>query len=934
MSGKGVPLFSQVSLWVILLLLAVGCSSGRGSAPPTVPAIDESGLAAADDLAASAADYNRYLWSYHLIKVDPSTNEFEVIPARQILGHWNVIQFLEQGPCTTCLNLKGVTPNPDGTLNVNVSIKHPFSNPNLTGFDVRGIAMFSGSHLFPESGLVMSDRTLGEGQLVNADGYTTLYNPTTAGHGFEGYIKGKLATGTAPNATLNGYKRFVSDDPANIRNAFYAGDEITVTYRIDMPDSPNPWIFGYAVDACWAPPISKPVDDPMTDFGPEANCPEAWKIEVTDAPIGNGLTDCGGQAALSIYVYDWQGKDDVHPVLVECPELFDGEVEATWAEDGVGFTRHEAVLENVKLASEDTYRCLVGKEAQENDPSKPWLDITAYQIHELVVIAETFQPPTAIAEASQLSAYVGETISFDASGSHDNDCGGQSIAKYEWDWENDGTYDEEGIEVDHSWSTAGKHRVQLRVTDDEGESDVLDEPLEIAISSFLWALTWGGTDYDDALAVAVDGSGNIYVTGSFEGAVDFDPGPGVDNHTSNGDSDIYITKLDSSGSFEWARTWGDTEQEKGCGIAVDGSGNLYVAGIFQGTVDFDPGPGVDNHTANLVDIFLARFDSSGSFEWARTWGDTLEWERIGVASDESGNAYVTGSFFGTVDFDPGSAVDNRTSNGSIDIFLSKFDSSGSFQWARTWGGDEWDYGWGLAVDGPGNAYVTGSFRLTVDFDPGPGVDEHTSNGSDDAFLSKFDSSGDFMWASTWGGTDYEAGYSIAVDGSGNVCAMGDFRDTVDFDPGPGTDDHTSNGSEDIFLSKFDSSGNFAWARTWGGIAADDAFAVTADGSDNVYATGCFQVTVDFDPGPGVDNHPWHGGPDAFLSKFDSSGDFKWASAWGGMGGDIGLGVAVDGSGDVWVSGYFESAVDFDPGPVVDNHASNGDFDAFLSKFGP
>jgi hypothetical protein len=166
---------------------------------------------------------------------------------------------------------------------------------------------------------------------------------------------------------------------------------------------------------------------------------------------------------------------------------------------------------------------------------------------------------------------------------------------------------------------------------------------------------------------------------------------------------------------------------------------------------------------------------------------------------------VTGYFDGTVDFDPGSGVDPHSSNGAEDIFLSKFDSSGNFIWARTWGVGN---GYGVVVDGSGNAYVTGWFYDTVDFDPGSEIDNHTSNGINDIFLSKCDSSGNYKWARTWGGSDGEEGKSVAVDGSGNPYVTGYFQLTVDFDPGSGVDNHTSNGDWDIFLSKYDSNGNW------------------------------------------------------------------------------------------------------------------------------
>jgi hypothetical protein len=748
----------------------------------------------------------------------------------------NVLHYIEQSPCTNCIKLAWGGYGPGRTWKIDVSIRHPLLSLNHTIFDVRGITIFNGSFQFPMSGLSMPDRNFGDGELMNADGYTTLYNPTTAGHGTEGYLEGKVATDTTPNATLNGFKRFVSDKPGNARNAFWPQDTVVVTFQIREP---SPLVFGYAVDANWEPPITKPVVDPMTDFSLSANCPEAWQISVSQEPVGDGLTDSGGSTILTIDVYDWQGKDDAHPVVVECPGLFDGQMNPTWKQDGAGFTTYEVTVENSKVASQGQYRCLISKEAAENDSSDPWLDLTAYQVLELDVMGENY-----------------------------------------------------------------------------------------------WARTWGGADYDWGRSVAVDTSGSTYVTGYFMGTVDFDPAAaGVDDHTSNGNPDIFLSKFDSSGIFQWARTWGGTLSQFGYGVAVDGSGNVYVTGSYRGTVDFDPdAAGVDEHTSNGGDdIFLSKFDTSGDFQWAYTWSGT-GWNESGncVAVDVAGNVHVTGVFTGTADFDPGSGVDSHTSNGSTDIFITRFDASGDFQWARTWGGMAWQYGYGVDVDSSGNAYVAGTFYDVVDFDPGGGVDIHASI-LDDIFLSKFDSSGSFQWARTWGGAYYDEGSGVVADESGNAYVIGDFSGLVDFDPGTGVDNHYFDGTG-VFLSKFDPSGNFSWAKTWD---ANEGHGVALDGSGNIYVTGYYWFTTDFDPGTGDDSHTSNDfSDDIFLSKFDSSGNFQWATTWGGRDQDEGFDVAADSSGNAYVTGYFAGNVDFNPGTASDEHISFEDDDVFLSKFDP
>jgi hypothetical protein len=185
---------------------------------------------------------------------------------------------------------------------------------------------------------------------------------------------------------------------------------------------------------------------------------------------------------LKIDVYDWQGEDDAHMPPIECPELFDGTVEANFYDDGSGWTRYEAIVDNSKNAPEGTYRCLVGKEAAENNPStKPWLDLSGYQVVTLQVVQATDLAPVAVAQASKNVAHTNEDVEFDASDSHDTDCDGQSIAKYEWDWNGDGNFVEGPVQTSHSWSLEGTYDVQLRVTDDEGSTDILDTPLSFTV---------------------------------------------------------------------------------------------------------------------------------------------------------------------------------------------------------------------------------------------------------------------------------------------------------------------------------------------------------------------------------------------------------------------------------------------------------------------
>lgn len=451
-----------------------------------------------------------------------------------------------------------------------------------------------------------------------------------------------------------------------------------------------------------------------------------------------------------------------------------------------------------------------------------------------------------------------------------------------------------------------------------------------------WAKTWGGIGNDHSGGgIALDDDGNIYAAGMFNDTVDFDPGAGVDERVSNGGADVFISKFNSYGDLIWALTWGGSDSDFGSDISIDDSGNIYITGSFQATVDFDPGIGVDERVSNgSFDYFLSKFDSGGAFQWVRVWGG-VDWDYdSAVTVDGVGDIYVVGELYDSVDFDPGTGIDIHTSNGEADVFLCKFNSSGDFEGVRTWGGTQPDSGNDVVIDGTGNIYVAGSFRYTVDFDPGPGSYWCSTNGGYDVYMSKFDPDGEFLWVRTWGGHSYDSGYGIAVDNADNTYVTGYFTYLADFDPGPGVDEHNGGWFNDIFLSKFNSDGDFLWARTWGGVREDYGYCVTSGKEGNVYVTGKFRETVDFDPGSGEDLQGSQGFYDVFISKFDTEGLFLWARTFGGHREDNGTGLAVEGDGCIYLTGYWDRTVDFCPGPGVDIHNTNGEWDVFLTKLTP
>ena len=238
----------------------------------------------------------------------------------------------------------------------------------------------------------------------------------------------------------------------------------------------------------------------------------------------------------------------------------------------------------------------------------------------------------------------------------------------------------------------------------------------------------------------------------------------------------------------------------------------------------------------------------------------------GLAVDENGSVYTTGIFQGTGDFNPGAGTASLTSAGSYEVFVSKLDSAGIYVWAKGMGGSGLDWGYGVAVDQLHNVYTVGTFDGTADFDPGTGTSNLTSFGSSDAFVSKLDATGNFVWAKQLGGTANDLATAVTMDKAGNPVLCGYFNGTADFDPGAGTTNLTSAGADDIFACKISSAGALRWVKQSGGFSNDYSFSIRADHSGNIYTAGMFNGIADFDPGAGTSNLNSDMGGHVFAQK--------------------------------------------------------------------
>lgn len=454
--------------------------------------------------------------------------------------------------------------------------------------------------------------------------------------------------------------------------------------------------------------------------------------------------------------------------------------------------------------------------------------------------------------------------------------------------------------------------------------------------NFVWAKGVGSIDEDRGRDITVDANGNIYTVGFFNGTVDFDPSASIFNLISAGNNDIFITKMDKDGNFIWAKQMGGAGYDSGFGITLDSNGNIYTTGYFFDTADFDPSTSTANLiSAGMEDTFVTKLDNNGNFLWAKRIGGANYNVGNDIVVDLNNNVYFTGYFSGTTDFDPGAGTAELIAPNfsTTNIFVAKLDSNGSFIWAKSMTGTEPGYGYSIALDSNNNVYTTGTFMGTVDFNPGASTYNLTSAGFYDAAISKLDSNGNFVWAKQIGGTDIDDGgnIGISVDSNNNIYITGTFQGTADINPNAaGIFNLTSAGISDVFVTKLGSAGEFVWGTSMGGTNWDISSDISTDANGDVYITGYFNGTADFDPSTSIFNLNSNGNYDIFAVKLNNNGTFNWAKGMGGTDDDRASSLFTGADG-IYITGGFNGVADFDPGMGTSNINSAGSFDIFISK---
>ncbi len=425
-----------------------------------------------------------------------------------------------------------------------------------------------------------------------------------------------------------------------------------------------------------------------------------------------------------------------------------------------------------------------------------------------------------------------------------------------------------------------------------------------------WARRGVSQGYEYGNAIAVDDVGDAYISGQIEYTTNFD---GV-SLTAYGIHDIFVGKYGADGSIKWLRHAGSPAGDVAYGVGVDAAHNCYVSGEVEQTSNFGSGFTVTSSGSN--DVFLAKYDVNGVVTRLQRWGSPGNDKSRALKVSPSGECYLTGYYSDGMSF--GSV--SLSHAGGNDVYITKVSASGTVLWAKRGGGSNDDRGYGIAYDNSGNVFVSGYFNSSATFS-GTTI---SNNGVYGAFLAKYDSNGNFQWIKKGGSNSEDAEANcVAVDENGYIYSAGYYRGTATF----GSTTLTSVGSTDIFIVKYDHSGNVVWAKSAGGAYEDIAYGLTIDtNSHQIYMTGQIDNNAYF----GSIYVGGAGNRDVMIATYDMNGNPVWVKAYGGNQRDIGYAIAHDNNGNIFTTGIYNDNATFGS-TVLDGYLLS---DFYIEKTSP
>lgn len=423
-----------------------------------------------------------------------------------------------------------------------------------------------------------------------------------------------------------------------------------------------------------------------------------------------------------------------------------------------------------------------------------------------------------------------------------------------------------------------------------------------------WVVPAGGEKSDKGSTIVVDADGYIYETGYYNEEATFGTfGTGFSYPSSK---EVYVAKLDPDGNYLWVRNGLNYFDDRGLGLCVDPSGNVYVTGTCWGGLEWGS-LNVYNSSSYTDQIFVVKLDSDGNEIWMKNAGVNEAGYPYNddhgqdLACDSQGNIYVTG-FLSNNDPTPHNATFDAISvpvaaNDSI-AFLAKLSNDGVWQWVTTNDGIYAHRDNAVAVDDDGNVYTTGSFENTATF----GSQTLTSYGGQDIYVAKYDSDGNFLWVLQAGSDRSDRGNDIVYGNDGYMYMTGEFRDICDFGGVTALDNYGGASGRDIFVAKISKDGNWIWASKAGSKkGSDKGIGIAANNQGNIFITGQFSANANFDDYE-VDSDG--DSVDVFVAAIDTNGFWRWVFKGGGNDFDRGTGIAVDNNCNVYVTGWFTSTL--------------------------
>lgn len=454
-----------------------------------------------------------------------------------------------------------------------------------------------------------------------------------------------------------------------------------------------------------------------------------------------------------------------------------------------------------------------------------------------------------------------------------------------------------------------------------------------------WVRTMGESGDDVAFDVALDKKGNIYTVGKTADKVS----PSFENTTNNPQNirikghDAFIAKYDSTGEHRWTKTL-NCNFSSANRISIDKSGNLFVAGTFRGTCDFNPGDKVENRTSHrfktidAVDVFVLKLNSMGQFQWVTTFGgdDSILKSDISMEIDDSSNVYIGGHSNGVIEFNLESDIEQNTTGKKDNIFICKINSSGNIDWAKRWGRKCED----IAVTSDGTLYISGWAYGLLTLNTENQSFENNGDSKYRVYLWRINPDGEFDSQWLWDSQNLTGRCRLYLDKEENLYLSGSFENEMDIDPGKSEKLISTVNENSLFLAMFDEQVNLKWVKTFGGDDKNSTMDIIVDKTGFIFLAGLFGGTGDFNPGNGTSEMTSQRRTDSFLSKFTGDGDYKWSTSWEGDGQLAVFSIAADRSGNVYLSGRYSQTVDFAPGPTNDPQTSVGISDAFLLKLTP